>query len=265
MIRKAMRTAQNYAPWLREPKNLAYHSVRQTLGLVHDRDFRFIARLPARHDDLFLDIGANRGQSILSMRHYRPDVPIVSFEPDPAMFRWLVRRFGSRTGLRLINVGLGETEGARVLHTPTYRGFAYDGLATFSRETASLYLSDKTLFGFDPERLAIAEQICLTRPLDSFNLRPTLIKIDVEGCEHEVLQGAVETLRTHTPVLLIERFYDNPSVTDLLDKLGYVEVRLRSGSFEAGATTRENMICMTLATLTSVRASGAQPRSGRKI
>lgn len=265
MIRKAMRTAQNYAPWLRETKNLAYHSVRQTFGLVHDRDFRFIARLPVRTDDLFLDIGANRGQSILSMRHYRPDVPIVSFEPDPAMFRWLVRRFGGRTGLRLINVGLGETEGARVLHTPTYRGFAYDGLATFSRETASLYLSDKTVFGFDPARLAIAEQVCVTRPLDTFNLRPTLIKIDVEGCEHEVLRGALETLRIHTPVLLIERFYDNPAVADVLDRLGYVEVRVGKTGFETGATTRENMICMTPASLASIRASGAQPQSGQTI
>lgn len=260
MIRKAMRTAQNYAPWLRETKNIVYHRARQTLGLVHDRDFRFIARLPMRDDDLFIDVGANRGQSILSMRRFRPDASIVSFEPDPAMFRWLQDRFCGQPGLRLVNVGLGDMEGSRVLHTPSYRGFAYDGLATFSRDTATAYLSSRTLFGFDPAHLTIKEQVCLTRRLDAFNLKPTLIKIDVEGCEHEVLLGAMETLRACSPVLLMERFYDNPAVTEVLQSLGYVEVRLQGSGFEIGRTSRENMICMTPATLATIQAVAGRAR-----
>jgi len=258
VIRKAIRTAQNYAPWLRETKNIVYHQVRQTLGLVHDPDFRFIARLPVRDDDLFIDVGSNRGQSILSMRRLRPGAAIVSFEPDPAMFRWLQDRFAHQPRLRLINVGLGDMEGSQVLHTPSYRGFAYDGLATFSRDTATAYLSSKTLFGFDPARVTISEQVCLTRRLDAFNMKPTLMKIDVEGCEHEVLGGALETLRACSPVLLIERFYDNPAVAELLQSLGYVEVRPTGASFEIGVTNRENMICMTPATLATIQAA-AEP------
>ena len=35
-------------------------------------------------------------------------------------------------------------------------------------------------------------------------LKPALIKIDVEGAEHEVLKGAAETMKTHRPVLVVE-------------------------------------------------------------
>ena len=34
--------------------------------------------------------------------------------------------------------------------------------------------------------------------------KPQLIKIDVEGAEHEVLKGAAETMKTHRPVLVVE-------------------------------------------------------------
>jgi FkbM family methyltransferase len=259
MYRKAVRTAQNWFPGLREIKNGFYHWSRSTFGLLHDRDFALIGRLPVREDDLFLDVGANRGQSILSLKRMRPDAEVVSFEPDPAMFRWLQARFGQRAGVRLVNVGLGAEAARRTLHTPCYRGFAYDGLATFSAETARRYLSSDTLYGFDPAKLTVVEAECETRTLDSFELKPTFIKIDVEGLEHEVLAGGAFTLIANEPVLMVERFHDNPMLEPMLNALGYVEVRARIGTegrgFARGHTSSENMICMTPRRLAAVQAA----------
>jgi hypothetical protein len=43
------------------------------------------------------------------------------------------------------------------------------------------------------------------KKLDSFNFTDlNLLKIDVEGWEFEVLKGAVETIKKHKPVLLVE-------------------------------------------------------------
>lgn len=259
MYRKAVRTAQNWFPGLREAKNRFYHWSRSTFGLLHDRDFALIGRLPVRADDLFVDVGANRGQSILSLKRVRPDAAVVSFEPNPAMFRWLVARFEGRPGVRLVNVGLGRRAERRTLYTPRYRGFAYDGLATFSAAAARAYLSSETLYGFDPAKLTVEEAECETRTLDSFDLKPTFIKIDVEGLEHEVLAGGAFTLIAHEPVLMVERYHDNPTLQPMLASLGYVEVRPQTGAegrgFVRGQTDSENMICMTPRRLAEVQAA----------
>lgn len=265
MLRKAVRTIQNAFPDLVEVKNEFYHWSRTRFGLLHDPSFAVIARLPRRADDLFLDVGANRGQSVLSLRRLRPDAAIVSFEPNSAMVRWLEQRFGDDPDWRLIPCGLGARGDRRTLYTPRYAGFAYDGLATFSREAARAFLSKDTLFGFDPARLTLDETVCETRTLDSFRLRPTFIKIDVEGLEHEVLQGGAETIRAHEPVLMVERFHRNPDLAPTLTALGYVEVRPDGKSFARGETRGENMFCMTPRALEAIRAAAHEDASSDAV
>jgi FkbM family methyltransferase len=51
---------------------------------------------------------------------------------------------------------------------------------------------------------------------------PSLVKIDVEGAEPEVLDGAIEVLRRARPMLLIELHSTNQAVADRLDRLGYI-------------------------------------------
>ncbi len=257
MIRKAIRTAQNYFPALGETKNDVYHWSRKTFGLIHDADFNALAGLPQRYDDLFLDVGANRGQSILSMRRFRSEAQIISFEPSPRIFRWLQSHFANEPGVRLANYGLSDRASIRTLYTPHYRGFPYDGLATFSRETADKFLSSETLYGFDPSHLHVALDTCRTCTLDSLKLTPTFIKIDVEGCEHEVLAGGMKTLQACEPVLMVERYYPNGELAGLLDALGYVEVEPWRGRFRRGATDRPNMFCMTPNRLASCCESGS--------
>lgn len=51
--------------------------------------------------------------------------------------------------------------------------------------------------------------------------RPDVVKIDVEGSEVAVLEGARRTLAEHAPVLLIELHATNDELCDLLEPLGY--------------------------------------------
>lgn len=245
MLRKLIRTAQNYFPGLAEAKNEFYHFARKHLGFVHERDFSAIALLNRSDDDLFIDIGANRGQSILSIRHYRPDVRLACFEPNPVMFGWLLRHFGRDPRIRLFNFGLAAEADRLTLTVPSYRGFLYDGVATFSKETVFEYMSAKRIFGFDPSLLSVQEFVCETRPLDSFDLRPTFIKIDVEGFEHEVIAGGMQTLRRCRPVLMVERFYDNPRLLELLGELAYEEVVAAGGRLQPGTSAGPNMLLMS--------------------
>ena len=65
-----------------------------------------------------------------------------------------------------------------------------------------------------------------TRTLDSFNLAPDFIKMDVQNCELFVLQGAVNTLRVNKPVLCIESMTNRfrRDIHAFLKDLGYCRV-----------------------------------------
>ena len=237
MWRKSLRTAQNFFPVLQEAKNHFYYLSRRYARTVHDREFGVVRLLPRQPGDLFVDVGANRGQSIMAIRHYRPDARIVSFEPNPLVFERLRRRFGQTPGVSLRNLGLGSETAELTLYVPSYRGFVYDGIASFSHATAQGYLSAQTLFFFNPAHVRVAEHACHVRTLDSFGLAPSFIKLDIEGYEYDALRGGLDTLRRHEPVLLVEEFWGDPRVAELLGGLGYREVVERDGALVPGRST----------------------------
>ena len=58
--------------------------------------------------------------------------------------------------------------------------------------------------------------------LDDLDLSPPdLVKIDVEGSEGAVLEGAARVLREHHPVLIVELHETNAEVCDQLEAAGY--------------------------------------------
>lgn len=62
--------------------------------------------------------------------------------------------------------------------------------------------------------------------LDSFNLNPDFIKIDVEGYEYNLLKGSLKTIKENLPIILIELHSEEHSKTskmskELLGSLGY--------------------------------------------
>ena len=60
-----------------------------------------------------------------------------------------------------------------------------------------------------------------TRTLDSFNLKPDFIKIDVEGVGVEVLQGAEQTIMQYMPTIQIEKGHEE----DWLLSHDYVKIK----------------------------------------
>jgi FkbM family methyltransferase len=217
--KRVLRTAQTFVPALADIKAVAQDRLSRMTGKPFESDFCALRLFGGEGGRLHLDIGANRGQSITAIRICADRPRIISFEPNPKLAAALKRRFGGVEGLRIEPVGLGSEEGEFELHIPSYRGYVFDGLASTDREMAASWLNPRTLVGFDPAKLSIESVRCRIRTLDSFNLAPFFMKLDVQGSELRALQGGAQTLERHRPVLLIE--WPEPEVAGWLSERGY--------------------------------------------
>lgn len=178
-----------------------------------------------------IDIGANRGQSIDAIRLYHKTIPIHSFEPNKGLYDRLTAKFGVQDNLTLHNFGLGDKPQSSTLYTPYYRKFMYDGLSSFSKDRASGWLNEHSVWRFNPNLMRVESHLCHIEKLDKFALSPFFIKIHVQGFELSVLQGAEQTISSYNPVLLMA---NNKDADIWLRAQGWTQYVLRgNGSWQA--------------------------------
>ncbi|MFZ0884403.1 MAG: FkbM family methyltransferase [Candidatus Acidiferrales bacterium] len=161
-----------------------------------------------------LDVGANRGiyTRILLARNRH----VVSIEPNPDCARILERVF--KNHVRVIAGAASNTNGEATLRVPA-RG---DGLGTI--ESGNQF-SD-----------AFKTVTVKTFRIDDLGLENvTFMKVDVEGHEMSVLEGAMEILKRDRPTILLEaeeRHHPGAvrSVRALLEPLNYEGFMLEHGT-----------------------------------
>jgi FkbM family methyltransferase len=238
-----VRTAQIYFPWIVDLKA----DIQRRYGEITNKPFEVefeALRLFGGEGQLYLDVGANRGQSITAIRMMTTAPRIISFEANPSLAARLVRQFGNLPNVRIEPVGLGKREGSFDLHVPVYQGYVFDGLASVDREEAMSWLNPKTIVGFDSSKLHCQVVQCHLTTLDRFTVAPFLIKLHIQGYELPALIGGRDTLRKHTPVLLIGT--PSQEVTDYLAEFGYRLYGYTSrGRFVAGLTGGRSSFYMT--------------------
>lgn len=146
-----------------------------------------------RDGDVFLDIGANLGWYSLVLGKQFPKAHIFAFEPIPNTVLVLERniRLNGLKNVEPVAMGMFDKD---------------DELNFIFVEDVSGATSLK-MAGQTRGRALAQEILCKTTTLDTFcasrDLRPNLIKIDVEGAELMVVQGGRKTLEG-TPIILVE-------------------------------------------------------------
>ena len=109
---------------------------------------------------------------------------VYAFEPNPAAFVCLEKNCGKLQNVELINKALGEEAKPRVGIHDTAPG-----------PSVNLYQDDQQ----DKARTFV-EMVTL----DSYDLSPGYLKLDLEGYEWRALQGAKQTIERSHPVIVIE-------------------------------------------------------------
>lgn len=168
-----------------------------------------------------LDIGANIGYNTLMFSDYGP---VHAFEP---VFHEVVTKNVEANNLRhevtVHPIALSSEKGACDLHLPP-------------REHGMMNYGGTSLVDYGTDTAAIPA--VRDRLDDVYHGTPSIIKIDVEHHEMEVLRGAAQTLEKHRPMLLIEiHGYDQSPIPKFLEQFGYLRPKKFLGGmhFDAGS------------------------------
>ncbi|MCU1699471.1 MAG: hypothetical protein JWR34_5534 [Mycobacterium sp.] len=187
---------------------------------VHDPDFYALEYLEVGNG-LALDIGANTGQSAVSILAVKPGLNVLSLEPNPAckpMLSALSMLFRFR--LQVLHVGAGEKPGQLPFYIPLRNGRELLEEGTFDIVSLSDAATVKRIGHCDVDYM-LREISCPIVRIDDLNQSPVFVKIDVQGLELEVLRGMQSTIRSSRPLIMIERSTDEGEATSFLRQFGY--------------------------------------------
>lgn len=152
-----------------------------------------IAKMVDRRPGTFVDVGANVGQTLLDFLSARSSAAYVGFEPNPTCHKHLADFVAANglDGCAIVPAALGARTGIATLHA----GSEVDAGATI-------------IEFLRPQLDRTPTTICMFRLDDlagTLSREPiSVIKIDVEGAELEVLRGAGQTLKSAQPWVICE-------------------------------------------------------------
>jgi FkbM family methyltransferase len=166
------------------------------LGRFYDLPTQLLLMKVLHTGDRFVDVGANIGMiSLLGSHRVGAEGTVDSFEPNPACAERIrsMAICNKLTNIRLHNMALGGTAGTLPLRVPKHNSgegtLAAAGSAEFRPKDSDVY----------EVAVEVGDEILARDPSP-----PVLIKIDVEGLEHQVLTGLRETLARYKPLVTTE-------------------------------------------------------------
>jgi FkbM family methyltransferase len=160
-------------------------------AMAHADDLMDLSRRVTTLPDgaVVLDVGANIGLSAIAIAMAQPQVRVIAFEPNPVTYGHLCRNVAAFPNIETVQAAVSNRAGTLRFHPATYGpgshvvGSDHLGVATPTIEVDAL-------------------------ALDSFvsehGLRPSFIKLNIEGHEPEALAGATKTIMQFRPAIYME-------------------------------------------------------------
>ncbi len=176
-------------------------------GLMEFQDMSFLLHF-LRSGDLFIDIGANVGSfTVLASAH--AGATTIAIEPVPATFKLLMNTVFANQVHDIVtshNIALGSAKGQ--IEFTDVKGAANHVATKEDKNTIKVNVD-------------VLDHLLVEK-------NPLLVKIDVEGFETEVLEGAKETLKKESlKAIIIE-------LNGLGSRYGYDEAKIHASLLEHG-------------------------------
>jgi FkbM family methyltransferase len=203
------------------------HDINQTNALLkkgvaidHDEIAMLAQILQLLGGDLtVIDVGANFGAYALALSGFvGPNGKVHAFEPQRIIFNMLAGSvaLNSLTNVVCNHMALGDREGWLEIPQFNHSKPLNFGSIEFTTEQREPLTQRR---GHDPRRV---EYVPLST-IDRFEFEKVhLMKIDVEGMEMQVLDGAINTVRRCRPVLYAEFLKcDKAALRERIEALGY--------------------------------------------
>lgn len=155
-------------------------------------------------NDIFIDIGAHFGYfTLLAATMVGKNGKVVSFEAAKNTFALLEKNTATLPQIQIFHRAISnKTENLSFFEFPVlYSEYNSSYIEQFENEA--------WIQKFKPEKVSVAA-ISLDEALSSLNIHPDLIKIDVEGAEDKVFQGASQFLTTNETCQIVME-YLNPT------------------------------------------------------
>jgi len=197
-----------------------------TYGLF-DEVVSWLAVKAVRAGDTVLDIGAHFGYfTLLFSEMVGPSGRVIAFEPTPSTYGLLKDNVSPYSNIVAANLALGRERGTADL---TDYGLKYCAWNSLSKETRLADLPQ----GVCPRKVTVG-LISVDDYVRQNKLASSLMKIDTENFEAEVIRGAEHTLRTYAPMVIMETGSDAAlrAGSELLAMEYQVFVSERFGSIE---------------------------------
>lgn len=203
-----------YVKWHIASRQLIKGDDAWALNCKYDMETWEIMSQALKKDSNALDIGCSKGKFLYDILRLAPEGQHHAFEPIPKSFNLIKSKFKNKN-CTLHNVALSNVEGTADFFVASNTG--YSGLKKTEKAIKQ--------FGDTHEKITVK-----TMRLDDIipkDFPVDFIKIDVEGAEYWVFEGAKETIRRTQPMIVFEcdshakAFNMDPGkLHDLLDEVG---------------------------------------------
>ena len=150
--------------------------------------------LSQKQGQVFLDIGANLGQTLMKVKSANSEMRYVGFEPNPACVYYLQTLIYENNfkNTEIFPVGIGAKTG--ILRLNFFNESATDSSASILEDYrgGSVIVKKLNVPVFEFDQTGIQDS------------KISFIKIDVEGAELEVLKGLAFNIKQDRPIILME-------------------------------------------------------------